>query len=339
MTKIMTGIMSTIVTTLFIFAVSCGKTDVNNNPETPHAGKKLFESDFSDSRFQLGQIDISADSKGAWQNWKAWNTTTGKLESVLPYDADYSIFQYICNTTVTPVTISDHIVNEVHRVKGPLGDSIYALCQTVKQNILADGTATQDVLLINRENPETEAKEMYYTYWCIFQSDLAEKLGTNQGYDNWRMMSEWKTGGSTDYRAATIIEKDISTGNLYWITTGEGWDTQGQHHDYWTVKNNMVPVPAGEWFKYEVYWNRSSGSKGRYWAAVNGQIIVDRKGSLYPENTAYPEKIDRIFLNNIYSGGMAPMFQWTANLEIWDGWPNGEGVSLYSLSPSIFHSF
>jgi len=310
---------------------TCGKPHDSSLNDTLHPGKKLYQSDFSPSQFQMGTIDISSDSQGAWQNWSANNSTTGILGPVLPYGANYSIFQYICNTVITSATVNDYIVNEVTRVKGPSGDTVFALSQTAKQNILANGTATQDVLLIVRDNPDSEAKEMYYSYWFMFQPDLAEKLGTNQGYDNWRMLSEWKTGGSTDYRVATVVEKDVSTGVLCWISTGEGWDIQGLHHDYWTVKNNVVPVPAGEWFKYEVYWNRSSGSKGRYWVAVNGQVIVDRNGSLYPENTSYPEKINRIFLTNIYSGGTAPMQQWTTDLEIWDGWPAGDGVSCYSV--------
>jgi len=316
-----------IIISCSISLLDCSKT--KDPIPLPHTPKMLYKSDFSPSQFTLATPDISEDSQGAWQDWTAINATTGDLGPVLPYDATYSIFQYICNTVVTPSTIGDYIVNEIQKVPGPEGDSVYALFQNAKQNILANGTATQDVFLIVRDQPSTEATEMYYSFWFMFQSDMVSKLGNNKGYDNWRMMSEWKTGGSTDYRAATVVEKNVSTGILEWISTGEGWDTQGAHHDYWNVTNTTVAVPVGEWFRYEVYWKRSDGSDGRYWAAVNGQVIVDHHGSLYPTSTQYPQKIDRIFLNNIYSGGQAPMQQWTTDLEIWDGFPCGEGVSCY----------
>lgn len=314
---------------LITVLVGCNVLDDPIPEPIPHLPKLLYRTDFSPAQFTLATPDISSDSQGAWQNWQAINGVTGALEPVLPFESTYSIFQYICNTPVTTSTIGDQITNEIQRIPGPKEDTVYALLQNVKNNILANGTATQDVFLIVRDQPATEVKEMYFSFWFMFQPDIISKLGIKAGYDNWRMMSEWKTGGSTDYRAATVVEKDVNTRQLKWVSTGEGWDTNGTHHDYWNVINTSIPVPVGEWFKYEVFWHRSIGIDGRYWVAVNGQTIVDHKGSLYPSNTPNPQKIDRIFLNNVYSGGKAPMQQWTTGLEIWDSFPCGEGVSCF----------
>jgi hypothetical protein len=313
--------------------LSCSKSKDSNQPVTPHEGKLLYKTDFSPTQFSLGTPVIQFDNMGAWQHWTAINAETGVLGPVLPYGAYVSILQYICNTVVTVSDISNHIENSVQRMPGPAGDSVYALFQNAKENIFAEGTATQDAFVIIRDQPITEVQDFYYSCWFMFQPDLVSKLGNNNGYDNWRYMSSFKTGGSTDYRAATVVTKDVNSQQLYWVSTGEGWDSEGLHHDYWNVTNNTVTVPVGQWFFYEVGWHRGTNGEGdgRYWVAVNGQPVVDFKGSLYPfPKITYPKKIDRIFLNDVYSGGNSPMQQWVTDLEIWDGWPCGEGVSCYT---------
>lgn len=293
------------------------------------AATLLYRTDFSLFQFTLETPDISGDSKGAWQHWAGLNAQTGVMEPATPFDADYSIFQMIIGRTVDQSTIGDYILNEIQQVPGPAGDTVYALLQDVKQ--IFPETYTQDAFMILRDQPVSEVGDVYYSFWFRFQPDLGSQLGNNDGYDNWRMMSEWKTGGSTDYRVATIVTKDIGSGRLFWNTTGQGWDEGGTNHDYWAVPDTLTAVPVGEWFKYEVFWSRGDigGDNGRYWAAVNGRVIVDYQGSLYPDGVQNPEKINRIFLNNNYSGGATPAQQWTTGLEIWDGWPCGEGVSCH----------
>ncbi|QOJ22950.1 MAG: hypothetical protein HRU78_04220 [Gammaproteobacteria bacterium] len=66
---------------------------------------------------------------------------------------------------------------------------------------------------------------------------------------------------------------------LYWTTKGDNV-ANGPFTpvDYWREENHVVPVPVDKWSKFEVYWHRSSDSDGRYWAAVDGQVIVDHSG-------------------------------------------------------------
>jgi hypothetical protein len=62
---------------------------------------------------------------------------------------------------------------------------------------------------------------------------------------------------------------------------------------FWRENTSGVAVPVDQWFKLEVFSRRSSGADGRMWAAIHGQKIVDRFGSLMGVNNA---PIDRIFL-------------------------------------------
>ncbi|MBL8026063.1 MAG: hypothetical protein JNL74_06620 [Fibrobacteres bacterium] len=271
--------------------------------ENVSAATLLYKSNFSPAQTALAVPELSGDSKGAWQHWTGYNIANARREAVLPFNSSYSIFQIIVGRTVSSLTINNYIENSIQRIPGPHGDTVYAIHQNVKQ--IFPETYTQDACMLVRDQPTVEVGDVYYSYWFKFQSDLLSKMGDSAGFDNWRMMSEWKTGGSTDYRVATLIEKKIKTQSLAWVTTGQGWDTNGAGHDYWEVRNTVQPVPVGEWFKYEVFFHRGTQGKtdGQYWAAVNGKVIVDYQGSLFPPGVANPEKIDRIFLCNNYSGG------------------------------------
>jgi len=68
----------------------------------------------------------------------------------------------------------------------------------------------------------------------------------------------------------------------------------------------------------EVFWHRSVGADGRVWVAVNGQVLADHRGPNMGVNNA---AINRIFTSLVYSGSPYPIYQWTGDLEIWDGFP------------------
>ena len=300
----------------------------------------LYKSNFGPDETTLAVPIISSVSGS--QDITGINVTSGKKELILPWGATKSCLQLIADTKVTSSSLNSYIKNEIQQVTGPNGNQIYALFQNLKINNAAPPTwgSSQDPLMIRRESvasgDRTDTGDVYYTYWFKFQSDLHTQLGTNGG-DSWRVLSEWKTGGLNntmvgDYRIITTVIQDGS-GHIFWRTTGDnvanGIPTKKV---YWQVNNNAVSVPVGQWFKYEVFWHRSSGIDGRYWAAVNGDIIVDHKG---PNMGIYNLPINRIMLNNNYSGGKAPSNQWTTDLEIWDGFPCGEGISCYGSNNFI----
>jgi hypothetical protein len=277
-----------------------------------------------------------AYSTAGWQDIAATHVPSGKLGPITPWGATASGFDMIADTPVTSSTLGNYVTNEIQQVAGPDGSLVRALFQNLKQSNAAGPTwgASQNAFMIRRgsvdSGDKTDTGDVYYTYWLKFQPDMESRLGTT-GNDNWRVMSEWKTGGldnswKGDYRIITHILKSQS-GQLYWNTQGDnvanGISTK---EIYWQVTNTTVPVPVGQWFRYEVFWHRSSSGDGRYWAAVNGKVIVDRWGS---NMGIYKLPINRIMLTNVYSGGKAPIQQWLTGLEIWSGFPCGVGLSCH----------
>ncbi|MFA6923365.1 MAG: T9SS type A sorting domain-containing protein [Bacteroidales bacterium] len=327
-----TKVLKRVTKMAFAVIVSLGLSQVS-------AQTMLYRTDFSPAQSDLSapsQSDISHGGTGAWQNITGIKVATGNKEAIIPWGADISGLDMIADVPVNLSTIGNYISNGIQQVTGPNGTQVYALYQSVKINNACppDYGASQCALMIYRGESQTMADpgDVYYTYWFKFPSNLHTQLGTDDGSDNWRVMSEWKTGGSTDYRIITHVHQNTSK-TLYWTTEGDGWDNNDNKHIYWGPTNNTtVPVPVGTWFKYEVFWHRSTkgSTDGRYWAAVNGQVIIDYHGSMYPTGVSNPYPINRIFLNNAYSGGSAPIEQWTTGLEIWNGWPCGVGVSCYT---------
>ena len=132
----------------------------------------------------------------------------------------------------------------------------------------------------------------------------------------WRPIFEWKTAG--DYR---VIAQVVTYGNNgpWWQIIGDNNANGGlAYQRFWEVDNTTVAVPVGEWFKFEVFWHRSSGEDGRVWMAVNGNVIADHYGPNMGVNSA---PINRIFMPNLYSGSTYPIYQWLDDVEIWNGFP------------------
>ena len=244
--------------------------------------------------------------------------------------------QLITIDPVTPSTVSDYITAEIRQVRGPKGTPVYELFQNVKKKApvgmvpVGKGYA-QAPLLIQRPWTIGDVTDLYVTYWFKHQADLARQLDDTVSAGNWRALFEFKTGGYLnaypgDYRISTLVMKGAD-GSLYWNTKGDNVaNGPWPRVDYWVEANHTVPVPVDTWFKFEGYWHRSSGNDGRYWAAVNGQVIVDHHG---PNMGDQGLPITRIFITNPYSGGHAPVESHMTGLEIWDGFPCGSGVSCY----------
>jgi hypothetical protein len=304
-----------------------------------HAANMLYKTNFGPADTILSAP--SASDTSGWQDVAGINVATGTQGPILPFGATRSGLQLLAEASVTSSTIGNYMINEIQQVTGPAGNPVNALFQSLKISNAAPPTwgSSQDAFMIRRElvdsGQQGDTGDVYYSYWFKFQSDLHTQLGTGNG-DNWRVMSEWKTGGLNntwkgDYRIITAVQQD-SSGRLSWSTSGDnvanGISTE---QTYWQEDNTTVPVPVGKWFKYEVFWHRSSGSDGRYWAAVDGQVIADHKGS---NMGIYNLPINRIFLTNAYSGGKAPIQQWLTGLEIWDGFPCGAGMSCYGNNNS-----
>jgi hypothetical protein len=226
--------------------------------------------------------------------------------------------------------VSNYIVNQIQSGQGRNGTqalfsqiSQSGCCGTNSQSGV-DGATTQDPYLLQ---PSTEPPgidgDVYLSYWLKFQPDLTQKM-TPQ---TWRVFFEWKTAG--DYRVSANV---VTYGNVapYWDVRGDNIANGDlQPETFWTTTNNTVPVPVNQWFKFEVFWHRSGSfgdSSGRVWMAVNGQIIADIRNATRPDvNTSMMGRnhvsINRIMVNQLYSGSPYPIYQWVDDLQIWKGFP------------------
>lgn len=252
--------------------------------------------------------------------------------------------------------LKTYVTAEIRQVPGPTGIPVCELFQNVKIKSPVGHGGTQAPFLINRPWTIGDVTDLYVTYWFKHQANLLMQLDTTTQLDgsvgNWRTLYEFKTGGRThpvtglkyyggDYRITTLVMKGNGS-QLFWRTHADDGanyvvaDSVGTVHacpdaycplnTYWTDDNHTVPVPIDTWFKVEGYWHRSSGSDGRYWVAVNGQIIADHHGPIMGLDNL---PITRIFIDNPYSGGHAPVETHLTGLELWDGFPCGDGVPCY----------
>ena len=110
---------------------------------------------------------------------------------------------------------------------------------------------------------------------------------------------------------------------MYWHLQADN-NGNGDFQRFWSVNNYDIKVPDSEWFTTEFFWHRSTDSDGRFGWAVNGHIIADHFG---PNKISDP--INRVMLFQAYSSGETPD-QWVDDIEIWDGFPCGDGLPCYN---------
>ena len=280
-----------------------------------------------------------------WQDLAGTDKETGYSWPVAALGAKFSGVQLITVDPVTSSTIGNYITAEIRQVPGPQGAPVYELFQNVKIKAPVGKGLSQAPLLITRSSSLGDVADLYVAYWFKHQADLATQLDNTVSAGNWRVQFEFKTGGyggsdsNGDYRISTDVMKGAD-GTLFWRTKSDGvangpYVGDCQHRadptcmgfsGYWGPVDSTVPVPVDTWFHYETFWHRSSGSDGRFWAAVNGQVIVDHAG---PNMGKLQLPITRIMVTNTYSGGRAPVESHVTGLEIWNGFPCGVGLSCY----------
>lgn len=303
-----------------------------------HAANLLFRSNLG-SGISLGPL-YNFSTYGAWQAINGTDKETGYTWPISALGSNFSGVQLITVDPITSSTIGNYISNEIRTVSGPNGSPINELFQQVKIKSPVGAGGTQAPLLINRPWNIGDVNDVYITYWFKYQVDLETQLDSTVASGNWRTHFEFKTGGYNnswpgDYRITIYVYKG-SDGKLYWATKGDNV-ANGPFTpvDYWLETNHAVPVPVDKWSKFEVYWHRSGGSDGRYWAAIDGQVIVDHHG---PNMGDYNLPITRIFVSNPYSGGHVSVDNHITGLEIWNDFPCGVGVSCFdadSVAPTV----
>jgi hypothetical protein len=288
-------------------------------PLPPASAKLLFSSGFEGSTI----LSIPSDcfGSGCWQNIIGIDSLTGFAWPVNIWGGGSTRFQLIADAPVDATTVGNYMFNQIQTVTGHNGSPTRALYQQISQSGCCGtgpqgGHPAQDAFTLQ---PAGETSDLYISYRLKYQPDLAQKMTD----PNWRVVFEWKTAG--DYRViASVVTWGLGAGGasvpLSWEIVGDNNANGGlPYQRFWDAYNTNVPVPVGEWFKFEVFWHRSSGSDGRVWMAVNGQVIVDHYGSNMGVNNA---PINRIMMPNLYSSTAYPIYQWVDDVQIWDGFPS-----------------
>jgi hypothetical protein len=262
-------------------------------------------------------------STGCWQSITGTDNSTAYAWP--PYDPTTNpLFQLLADNrtgTMDPSTIGSYMFNQILPVTGHEGTTIMALYSQVTQSGCCGGDpqgggATQNNFVLH---PTSEPGDTYMSYWFKYQPDLDRQLA-NGGF---RSLFVWKTGTTPgtddgDYR----VVAEVATWNCPGSPTPPYcWLIQADNAAggnpilivYWTT-TSAVPVPIGEWFKFETFWHRSTGSDGRVWMAVNGQVIVDARGA-----NKITDPINRVYVSTVYGAGAYPQYQWMDDFQIWAG--------------------
>jgi hypothetical protein len=295
----------------------------------------LFSSGFE------GAIEVSPP-KDCWDTG-CWQDVVG-LDGLAQFQwpakvSGRSRFLLLTNPVpITPLTLGDFMLNRIDTVTGHRGDQTHALFQQISRNV--NGTAPMGTAAEQNAFqllPLTDVRDLYISYWIKLQPDLVAKMnglpdgpGVSRG-GTWRAFFALKTGGQTawgdpaddgDYRIEVYV-LTYGGGRPYWAILGDNNAGGGAPRiHYWDVENRSVPVPVDQWFKFEIFWHRSSAADGRVWMAIDGQVIADRRGANVGERKM---PINRIMAPLLYSGSAMPIYQWVDDLEIWDGVPPATG--------------
>jgi hypothetical protein len=289
------------LTTLFAVAGLGMLRDVEAAPPS----RLLFSTGFE------GYTELEAPGRcwktGCWQNVVGIDTTTGFSWPPGIGAGSTLRFHMLVGVPVTAATVESYISNEIQTVIGPKGVPTRAMYSVLKKR--GEGyCCTQNTFALQ---PAADPGDLYISYWMKYQPDLIASMN-----NQWRMVFEWKTAG--DYRV-TVRVVTYRGAKPYWIVIGDNEANGGLPYErFWEIQNKSVPVPIGQWFKFEVFWHRDGGNDGRVWAAVNGRVIADRRG----QNVGIHNKpVNRIMMPNLYTGGIFPAYHWIDDIEIWDGFP------------------
>lgn len=308
----------------------------------------IFKTSFGNGADVVLNPPTSITDFQAWQRFSGTDTASGysfpfisglgaKSEMILQLIGPYGYNRVALNSS----NVNTYFGNKIQTVVGPKGNMVRELFLNLAQKDEPVGQAGSQVpFLINRPWTIGDTGDVYLSFWYKFPADLASKLDPLVSSGNWRVLFEWKTGGyentyKGDYRMQTTVLKG-KDGTLHWISA---WDNNANmsaktdknkdgspwsFKTFWSESNYTVPVPVGKWFKFEVFWHRSTGSDGRYWVAVNGQTLFNHSGANMGD---YGLPINRIMVNNAYSGGLGPVEGHLTDLHIWNGFPCGYGIS------------
>ena len=265
--------------------------------------KLLFKSSFNEDVYLLNPD--RRDSTVWWQEIRTLQESQSSWPIKL--QGEEGSFQMITNSE----NINNYIENRIETVVGINGEETKALHQIIKRK---EHEWSQDPYVVYTK--DKEQKKLYIRYSLKYSKKLAELLGK----DGWLTFCQFKT--TSDYRLSYYIYSDKES-KLYWYAHGDNVVIDDvPYKEYWFQENRTIPVPVGDWFDVEIFWNRSSKDDGRVWLAINGKVVIDYRGV-----TKLKDPIHEIMLFTNYAS--VPLEQWVDNIEIWSDFPCGVARSCY----------
>jgi len=261
--------------------------------------------------------------------------STGYSWEELPDWVERTRFTYIISAGKD---VLDFMNTEIIEMDGPLGHVTRVLHIENRADDPDNSSTSRNEFSLFSKDPPDDYREGRVRYWMLLQDNLDRiiPLDSNAG---WYMIMEWKepnsgvtytdeecaamgctAAGSNNYRINIGIDKDADSDRLYWVAHGEA--PQPCRCREWTITNDEVAVPLGEWFRVEAYM-RKDHVDGRVYFAVNGEVVVDTIVRTEHEDNPLPLQFWSIF--KLYHGNdwraLGPTNQWYDNLEMLCGEP------------------
>jgi hypothetical protein len=271
----------------------------------------LFRSGFEDGT-RLDPIDRNADGD-FFQHFSGVDNSTS-------YEWPLTLWQARAATTgIHSIAgsgnrVSSYVNNYLETVPGPSGQPTRALRMGISGPSPRFCCIQSMFQIAGMQQP---VRSVYVRAWMKLNPEVAAQAEANQR-DFWRTLFELKT--LHDYRLAAFVVANAA-GRLSWRASADN-NPDGSRppcppNACWTQDNTTLPAKVDEWFLQEFYLERSAGGDGRFFWAVNGNVLVDRHG---PALGAYQENVHFLALSALYGDGknMSPAYQWLDDLEIWD---------------------
>ena len=216
--------------------------------------------------------------------------------------------------------LSDYIETRIDQVIGPQGSLTYSLYQEVKgDDPTRTGATTRNSYAIKNDGSGSLPEQGYARFWVKLQPDLFTVMQDSNAW--WTPLEWWSL---SDYRTYVSLNQyvDDVTGKpgLYWAAQGDFRDPNANAWiKDWKLTDYNVPVPAGKWALFEMFWKRDSVN-GRFWFAIDGQTVFNHTG-----RTKDVQPINDFFAFKVYVGTVVlsrgPAYFWIDDFELWTDFP------------------
>jgi hypothetical protein len=210
--------------------------------------------------------------------------------------------------------VGNYINNTIETVDGPNGKPTRAL----KMEVFGPAPGFCCVqAMFQVAGMGQQVTDAYTRFWIRLNPEVRSQIQANRN-EFWRTL--WVLKTYNDYRISTFVVGTRAGAPLWRVVVDNnpnGVFPTCPDGACWSEDIRSVAVPIDRWFLMEVYLRRSNGNEGRFFWAVDGQILTDRHGPTYG---AYQENINFLAISGLYGNeaNMSPAYQWIDDVEVWE---------------------